>query len=207
MKLYTSHRAPNPRRVLFFAHEKGLLDAMDLEEIDIIQGAHLSDDFRRISPFSQLPALVLDDGRVLTESRAICLYLDTLKAEPALFGADPVTRAFVEMWDRRMELMLFGPAAMWVRHSHPAFTVVEGQIPAYAERSRERVESMCVWLDGHLTERPYITGADFTVADITAVVGLDFAKLAKFRTPAETYPNLARWRERVSARPAAAVGV
>lgn len=207
MKLYVSHRAPNPRRVLFFAQEKGVLDEMDLEEVDIFAGAHREDAFRRISPFSQLPALVLDDGRALTESRAICLYLDAVKPEPALFGAEPHERAFVEMWDRRMELMVFGPAAMAVRHGHPAFGALENQIPAYAEASVRRLTSMFAWLNDHLTERAYIAGEAFTVADITALVGLDFAKLAKIRTPAEEFPHLARWRERVSARPAAAVGV
>ncbi len=207
MKLYVSHRAPNPRRVLFFAHEKGLLDRIDLEEVDIFKGEHLTDAFRAMSPLSQLPTLQLDDGRALTESRAICLYFDQLEPQPPLFGARPEDRPFVEMWDRRMEYLLFVPGAMAVRHGHPAFMGIEQQIPAYAEQCAARLTRISGWLEAHLGQSAYIAGDAFSVADITAIVALDFAKLAKFRTPAEEFPNLAAWRARVSARPAAAVGV
>lgn len=207
MKLYMSRRAPNPRRVAMFLVEKGIAGAIAVEEVDLIAGEHWTEGFRAISPLSQSPALVLDDGRALTESRAICRWLEGRWPEPNLMGRDAEEAAFIEMWDRRMELKLLFPCAMAVRHAHPAFAALEKQIPAYAEAMAAARDQMCAWLDPVLAKQPFIAGERFTIADITALVALDFAKLAKFRTPAETWPNLARWRETVSARPSAAAGM
>ena len=168
MKLYTMNRAPNPRRIMFFAAEKRLIDAetgaptpgsgLDVEQVDIFSGVHKTNEFRALSPRAQLPVLVLDDGRALTESRAISSYLEHLHPEPNLMGSDPVEAAFIEMWDRRMELLLFLPGAMAVRHGHPAFASVQTQITDYAAASRKGFESSCRWLDQELANRPYIAG-------------------------------------------------
>ena len=125
MKLYHARFAPNPERVLMFLKEKGKADQLDMEELNIIENEHKTDAFREVSPLSQLPALKLDDGRCLTESRAICRYLEGLYPDPNLMGADDEEAAFIEMWDRRVEMMWLLPMAWWARHGHPAFTAIE----------------------------------------------------------------------------------
>lgn len=207
MKLYVSAGAPNPRRVLFFAAEVGVADQLEPVELSLFEGAHRTDEYKALSPFSEVPALVLDTGAALTESRAICTYLQSLSHGPNLMGEDALERATIEMWDRRMELRLFGPGAMAVRHSFPAFSVLESQLPDYAEACLARLKSMCDWLNGYLSDRAWIAADRITIADITALVGLDFARIVKFRTPEEDYPHLARWRAAMSERPAATLGM
>ncbi len=216
LTLTVSHKAPNPRRVLMFLAEKGVYAPGDatawdgrlaLQDLDLFQGEQWSEAFRARSPLGQVPALTLPDGRTLTESRAICLYLEHVIAEPRLMGAPGAEAAFVEMWDRRMEYLILLTGAMAVRHSHPAFSVIEKQVPDYGAQSLTKLGEMAHWLDQELGTRAFVAGDTFTIADITAVVGLDFAKLAKMRTPAERFPHLARWREAVSARPSAKAGL
>lgn len=220
MILHTSAKAPNPRRVMMLLAEKGELVAdadgvwaprdparLEVREVSIFERANMSEAFRRLSPLGKLPVLELDDGRVLGESRAISRYLEHLFPEPNLMGADPVEMAFIEMWDRRVELELVLPAAMTVRHGVPIFATIENQVPEYAAWCAEKLPERCAWLDGELADRAFIAGDRFTIADITALVGLDFVRIAKFRTPPETYPHLARWRETVSARASAKAGL
>ena len=106
MKLYHSTRAPNPERVVFFLRAKGILDKVDLEDVSIMKGEHLSEAYRAISPFAKVPALQLDDGTVITESRAICTYLEGVFPEVNLLGNDPKERALIEMWERQLDFML-----------------------------------------------------------------------------------------------------
>jgi glutathione S-transferase len=124
MKLYVAPYAPNPRRVMMFLAEKDITD-IDIVTLNLQDGEHRTDEFRAKSPLSQIPTLELDDGRTLTESRAICSYLEALQPEPNLMGRDAFERAFVEMWDRRMELLFSMPLMMWVRHGNPVLGAVE----------------------------------------------------------------------------------
>ena len=206
MKLYVSPRAPNPRRVQMFIAEKGIVG---IEEVEIAIGAdqHKSAEFRAKSPLARLPALELDDGRVLTESRAICTYLEGLHSEPNLMGADFEERAFIEMADRRIEWHLFLGVANWVRHSHPGLAPLEQ--PQFADFGRsqgEKVREVARWLDGELANRPFVAGERFTIADITAICALDFARgLMKFVPGREGLSHLQAWRDRLGARASAAV--
>jgi glutathione S-transferase len=136
VKLYIAPYAPNPRRVVMFIAEKGL-DRIELVNVDLAAGAHRTEAFKRMSPLSKIPVLELDDGRALTESRAICSYLEALHPEPNLMGRDAFERAAIEMWDRRAELMLALPLMGWVRHGHEAMAYLEKQVPEIAARSRE----------------------------------------------------------------------
>lgn len=205
MKLYMANFAPNPRRVAMFLAEKAITD-IPIETLDLPAGQHRTPEFREKSPLAQVPALELEDGACLTESRAICSYLEALYPEPNLMGVDAKERAFIEMWDRRIELGLAMPMMMWVRHGHPALAAVEtrqsAEVAAWYEAAGKR---MARWLDQRLEHQPWIMGARFTIADITAAAGLDFAKLLKWR-PGEDLPHLAAWRDRFNARPAGAVG-
>jgi len=125
MKLYHSTRAPNPERVSFFLRAKGKLDAVQIEEISIMKQEHKTDDYRKFSPFSQVPCLVLEDGRTLTESQAICQYFEALWPEPNLLGRDPYEKGEIQMWERRIELMWMLQFAFWFRNAHPMMAPLE----------------------------------------------------------------------------------
>jgi len=202
MKLYDGGRAPNPRRTRIFLAEKGI--KLPLVEIDLATMEHMSAVYAAINPLKRLPALVLDDGSVITESIAICRYFEALQPEPTLFGRGALQAARVEMWNRRMELHLLFPVSHVFRNSHPAMKAMEvPQVPAWAEANKPRILEFIAFLDGELKDRRYIAGDSFTVADITGLVSIDFMKPAKLVMPDEL-KYLKRWHADVSARPSAA---
>ena len=203
MKLYESRRAPNPRRVRWVMAEKGVSD-VELVEVDILTGEHRQPAYRDKVGVPHLPALELDDGTCLSESIAICRYLEALHPEPNLFGRDPKEQAIIEMWMRRCEMYLANPMMLNVRFSHPALAVLETPQPQVAEYNRAGAERFMKTLDRRLVDTEFIADR-FTIADIVAVVGLDFARLVRYRPPAE-FENLARWLEACRARPAAQAG-
>jgi glutathione S-transferase len=202
MKLYDGGRAPNPRRTRIFLAEKGV--KIPTEQVDLGALAQRSEAFTAINPMQRVPALVLDDGTVITESIAICRYFEELHPEPPLFGSGALERALVEMWNRRVELHLFLPLSFVFRHLHPAMAQMETpQVPAWGEANKPRALAFLQLLDGELKDRPFIAGAHFSVADITAMVAVDFMRVSKLAVP-ETLANLKRWHESVAARPSAA---
>jgi glutathione S-transferase len=202
MKLYDGGRAPNPRRTRIFLAEKGI--KLPIEPIDLGSMQHRSPDYAAVNPLMRVPALVLDDGTVITESIAICRYFEALYPDPPLFGSGALQIARIEMWNRRMELHFLSPVSHVFRNSHPAMKEMEvPQVPAWAEANRPRILEFIRFLDGQLQDRPFIAGDAFTVADITGLVSIDFMKPAKLAVPDEL-KNLKRWHADVSARPSAA---
>src|ERR1700746_1584946 len=172
MKLYDGGRAPNPRRTRIFLAEKGI--TFPTEQVDLGAMAQMSAAYAAINPLKRVPALVLDDGTVITESIAICRYFEALKPDPPLFGRGALEIARVEMWNRRLELHLLFPVSHVFRNTHPAMQAMEGpQVPAWAEANRPRILEFIALLDTELAGRRFITGASFTVADITGLVALD----------------------------------
>ena len=201
MKLYDAGRAPNPRRVRIFLAEKGI--SVPLQPVDLGSGEHKSDAYTAVNPLQLVPSLVLDDGTVITESIAICRYFEALQPDPPLFGQGALEIARVEMWNRRVELHLFFPVMHVIRHTHPAMREMEvPQVPAWAESNKPRVAEFNRLLDGELKSRAFIAGDRFTVADITALVAVDFMRLARL-TVAEELTHLRRWHAEISARPSA----
>jgi glutathione S-transferase len=200
MKIYDSTTAPNPRRVRIFLAEKGV--AVPYEQVDIVKADNRGAEFRRKNPLGTLPVLELDDGTCIAESVAICRYFEELHPDPPLMGTDARGRALVEMWQRRMELELFGPIMQVFRNSHPFFAGRIPQVPEWGEVCRAAAEARLAWLDGVLAEREFIAGARYTIADITALCGIDFGRVSKIRIQPEQ-TNLARWHAAVSARPSA----
>lgn len=202
MKLYDSTRAPNPRRVRIFLAEKGV--TLPLVQVDLMKGEHRAAPFATVNPFQQLPVLELDDGTTISESIAICRYFEGLHPQPPLFGRTPLEVAQIEMWNRRAEHGLMWSVAQCVRHTHPAFDVLERpQVKDWGEVNRARVGEQLALLDRELAQRPFIAGDMFTVADITALVAIDFMRLAKIERPT-SLAALARWYAEVAARPSAA---
>jgi glutathione S-transferase len=155
---------------------------------------------------AHVPALEIDADTCITESMAICRYLEALHPEPNLFGRDPKEAAVIEMWTRRVELYLANPLMLAVRYSHPALSVLEGQDLVAAEKNRLGAEKMLKQIDRRLDGRGFIAADRITMADIVAVSGMDFARMIKWRPP-EDLANVGRWYEAMRARPAAAAGM
>ena len=162
-----------------------------------------SEAYTAINPLQRVPALVLDDGTVITESVAICRYFEALQGDPPLFGRDALENALIEMWNRSVEFHLYVPVSTVFQHLHPAMkAMVDPQVSAWGEANRPRVFDFLRLLDGELRSRPYVAGNDFTIADITALVAVDFMKVSKLIVP-EELADLRRWYASVSARPSA----
>ncbi|QTN26829.1 glutathione S-transferase family protein [Rhodoferax sp. AJA081-3] len=203
MQLYYSPGAPSPRRVLFFMAEKAIT-GINLVTVDLNAQEHKGEAYRAKSPLAKVPALELDDGRVLTETRAICTYLEGLYPEPNLMGVDAEERAFVEMADRRAELYLLAGIANTVRHTHPGLAPLEQpQFPEFGQSQAQKVREVAAWFNAMLERQPWMAGDRFTIADITAFCAIEFARLMKFQPGREGMPALQAWRDRVADRPSA----
>jgi glutathione S-transferase len=200
MKLYNLKAGLNPRRVRIFLAEKRL--TVPMVDIDMEKGENRTPEFLALNPLGTLPVLELDDGTVITESTAICRYFDALHSEPPLFGTDPLDRALVEMWMRRVEFELMLPVTGAFIHTSPFWAGRRPQVPAYGELARETALRNMAWFDRELANRTYIAGESYTVADIAAQCTLVLAKNTGTRMP-EELKNLARWFAAVTARPTA----
>jgi len=203
MKLYDFGRAPNPRRVRIYLAEKGI--AVPMEQIDLGAMQHKTAAYAAINPLQQVPVLMLDDGTVIAESIAICRYFEVLNPSPPMFGTGALEQAMVEMWNRRLEQNLFFPVSQVFRHLHPAMKDMEvPQVATWGEANKPRVAALLPILERQLETGPFVCGARYSIADITALVAINFMKPAKLAVPSE-YRNIARWHAEVSARPSARV--
>jgi glutathione S-transferase len=200
MKIYNSPVAPNPRRVRVFLAEKGI--QVPYEDIDIGKAVNRQPEFRKKNPMAGVPVLELDDGTCIAESVAICRYFEELHPEPNLFGVGAKERAEVDMWNRRMEFNLLQPIADSFRQRHEFFKGRIRQVPEYADIQKLNAEDSLKWLDGELANRRFIAGDRFTIADITAMIAVDFGRVSKIAIQPDQ-KNLARWHAEVSARPSA----
>jgi glutathione S-transferase len=164
---------------------------------------HKSPAYSAVNPLQRVPALELDDGTVLTESIAICRYFEALHPEPALFGRTPLEIATVEMWQRRIELNLMLGIMHVFRHLHPGMKTSEvPQVAEWGEANKPRVLDFLAILDRELANRRFAAGDQYSVADITGLVAVDFLRAAKLPLPAEM-ANVARWHAELAARPSA----
>jgi glutathione S-transferase len=200
VKLYTSARAPNPRRVHIFLAEKGI--DIPRVEVDIGRAENRQPEFRRRNPSGLVPVLELDDGTHLAETVAICRYLEALHPEPNLLGRDAREAALVEMWQRRMELEIALPVFATFQNTHEFFKGRIEQVPEFGAVSRRRAHERLAWLDGELAQRPYVAGERFTIADITLLAAVDFGRVCDIRIGPDQ-SHLSRWHNTVSARPSA----
>jgi len=206
MKLYDSRRAPNPRRVRWFMAEKAIADGdIEIVDVDLLAGAHKTPEYVGRAGVAQAPALTMDDGTTITESVAICRYLESLYPEPNMFGRDAKETAVIEMWTRRAELMAAFPLMMAVRHGHPALAALETQSPEYGARSRADAERSLKLFDARLAESEWLGANRITIADGVLFIGMDFARMVRFQAP-EELTNLARWLSAMRSRPSAAAG-
>jgi len=209
MKLYQSNGSPNSRRVRIFLAEKGI--SMPLVPVDLGAKEQFSDAYAAINPRRVVPTLVLDDGTAIGEVPAILRYLEEVHPEPSLSGTTPKTKALITMWERRAELEGFASVMEAVRNAVPGLKnrAIAGphdyeQIPALVERSRARARNFYADFDARLADVPFVAGDQFTVADITAVVTVDFAIRAAAIPITEQHVSLKRWYDSISARPSMA---
>ncbi len=200
MKLYDSSTAPNPRRVRIFLAEKGI--DIPTEQVDIGKRMNLEPDFLAKNPLGKVPVLELDDGTYLSETVAICRYLEGTHPTPPLMGVDPSDAAVVEMWQRRMEFEVAIPIMQCFQNTHNYFKGRITQVPDYGEVCRATALERLAWLDQVLGEREFVAGERYSIADITLLVGIDFGRVVRLRIPPE-HKNLTRWHEAVSSRPSA----
>lgn len=201
MKLYDFGLAPNPRRVRIYLAEKGI--TVPTEQVDFVTMQQKSAAYTAINPLQRVPALVLDDGTVITESIAICRYFEVSNPSPPMFGVGALEQAMVEMWNRRIEQNLFFPVSQVFRHLHPAMKDMEvPQVPSWGEANKPRVAAFLPVLERQLDGGPFVCGVHYSVADITALVAIDFMKPAKLAVAPE-HRNIARWRAEVSGRASA----
>jgi glutathione S-transferase len=202
MKLFDGGRAPNPRRTRIFLAEKGI--SVPLVPVDMGALEHKTEVISSRNPLMRLPVLELDDGTIITESVAICRYFEELQPEPALFGRGALGKALTEMWQRRVEFNLFGAVQAAFRHIHPAMKEWEvPQVPEWGEVNKPKAIAFMRLLDAELVGREFIAGDEFSIADITGLIAIDFMKPARIAMP-EELANLRRWHEAVSSRPSAA---
>lgn len=193
--------APNPRRVRIFAAEKGI--ALPSQEVSIPAREHKAPEFLALNPRGQTPALQLGDGTVIAESVAICRYLEGLHPEPPLFGTGAKEQALIEMWNRRVEMVLMPPVgAVWV-HTHKFTERLPGRIAEWGESNRPRIVDAMRFFDSSLEGREFLAADHFTIADILLLTTIDFSTFIGMPVP-DDLTHLRAWHARVSARPSAA---
>jgi glutathione S-transferase len=200
MKLYDGGRAPNPRRVQIFMKEKNI--ELDTQQLDLNALEHKTPEMLAKNPVATVPFLELDDGTVISETMAICSYLEALHPEPCLLGDNPLERAMIEMWNRRIEFGFFLRVAHSFRHLHPGAAVLEGeQVEAWGLKNQKLALDYLSVLDSQLSKNQFIAGDRFSVADITAIVAYQFFKPARISMPNEGVSSFKRWADEVSSRP------
>ncbi len=205
MKLYQSDASPNSRRVRIFLAEKAI--SMPIVPVDLGAKEQLSGAYAAINPRRVVPTLVLEDGTAIGEVPAILRYLEEIHPDPPLLGATPTAKALVTMWERRAELEGFASVMEAVRNAVPGLKnrAIAGphdydQIPALVERSKQRVRNFYADFDIRFAEVPFVAGDEFSVADITAVVTVDFATKAAGLPIRAEHAALKRWYDAVSTR-------
>jgi glutathione S-transferase len=208
LKFYDCKTAPSPRRVRIFLAEKGI--DIDTVQIDLAQGEQFGESFRKVNPDCVVPALELDDGSCISEVLAICQYLEERHPDPSLMGHTPEERARVSMWNAKVEQQGLAPLADAFRNSAKGLVeravtgpVSYAQMPELAERGRKRTGQFFHRLDSQLADVRYVAGDSYSIADISAMVFVDFAGWVKILPP-DGAANVARWYAEVSKRPSAA---
>ncbi|MEM6658748.1 MAG: glutathione S-transferase [Pseudomonadota bacterium] len=209
MIFYDCSTAPNPRRARMFIAEKGI--DIETREISIAKGEQLSEAFHAINPGGTLPVLITDQGSTLTENLGIAAFLEARFPEPPLLGRSPDEKGRVLMWNSIAEQQLAVPVAETLRNSHSAFVnratpgpVDIAQIPELAQRGLQRVSAYFDQIESHLKDTAFVAGPEFSLADITTFVFMDFARVIKARIPPKNTATQA-WFDKISQRPSAHV--
>ena len=204
MKLYDMTIAPSPRRVRIFLAEKNL--EVETIQVDLMAGEQHTDSFKKLNPWGTVPVLELDDGSTISEITACCRYIEEVHPQPALMGTTAKEKAQIAMWDLHMESDGYQAAAATFRNTAKGFEnraatgpEPHAQIPELAERGKKQLRWFFNFLDIRLNVHEYISGKQFSIADISAFVTIEFAKWSKI-IPETSLSNLKRWQDQVAAR-------
>jgi len=200
MKIYETKTAPNPRRVRMFLAEKGI--DVDYVQVDIQKGENLSPQMRAKNPLGKIPILELDDGTCIAETDAICTYFEAIQPEPPLMGTTPIEKATISMWQRQVEFAFMMQIGMCFQHTTGYFKDRMTPVPEFGKEAGINAAKYLNILERRLGEKEFIAGNAFSIADITALCAMDFARVVKIRMT-EEHVNLARWYEAVSNRASA----
>ena len=207
--LFDCSTAPSPRRTRILLAEKGV--AHETVQVDLRNGEHLGDAYRGINPQCTVPALRTEDGLLLTDNAGITAYLEARYPQPPLLGVTPAEKAEIASWHWRIEFEGLMAIAEAMRNSAPSMAnralpgpVDYAQIPELAQRGLARVQKFFVTLNQRLEGRDFVATDRFSIADIAAVVAVDFARVVKVK-PGEQHPNLVRWRAALAQRPSLAL--
>ncbi|AXI02460.1 glutathione S-transferase family protein [Aquirhabdus parva] len=199
MKLYIADRAPNPRRVLLFLAAKGLNPVdigLEVIGINLSDSANRAPDYLRVHPLGQIPALELDDGQVITESMAICRYLEGKYPETPLLGDELMSQVWIDQYSRQAEIEILLPLMSAFQHGHPFWAGKYEQVPDVAPVARRRAQSRFSYFDHRLQAVPFLAGNNITAADLTLYAALDFGRLAGLKVD-EQHPTLLRFYQRM----------
>ena len=200
MKIYDTRTAPTPRRVRMFLAEKGI--DVDYVQVDIQKGENLSPEMRAKNPLGKIPILELDDGTCIAETDAICTYFEALQPDPPLMGKTPVEKGIISMWQRQVELAFMMQVGMCFQHTTGYFKDRMVPVPEYGEQAGINAAKYLSILERRLANNEYIAGDHFSIADITAVCAIDFARVVKIRIR-EDHTHLQRWYNAISQRASA----
>ncbi|MGS2719213.1 glutathione S-transferase family protein [Paraglaciecola aestuariivivens] len=200
MKIYDTHTAPSPRRVRMFLAEKNI--PMEYVQVDLQKGENISPEMRVKNPVGKIPILELDDGTCISEAAAICLYFEEMYPEVNLLGQGALEKAQIDMWHRQVEMYFFGQVGMCFQHTTGYFKDRMIPVKEYGEVAGKNAVGFLRLLEKRLGESEFIATDRFTIADITALCAIDFARVVNIKLT-EQYPNLQRWYAAVSSRPSA----
>ena len=201
MKIYESRTAPNPRRVRMFLAEKGITD-IEYIQMDLQGGDNLKPDFLARNPLGKVPMLELEDGICLSETVAICRYFEEIFPEPALMGSTPLEKAQIEMWQRQCDIYFMSQVGMCFQHTTGYFKDRMTPVKEFGIEAGRQAARFMSLMDTRLADNTYVAGESFSIADITMLCALDFARVIKLRMTDE-HADLKRWHELVSARASA----
>ena len=200
MKIYDTKTAPSPRRVRIFLAEKNI--PIEYVQIDLQKGENISPEMRAKNPVGKIPILELDDGTCISEGASICLYFEELYPDINLLGRDALEKATIDMWHRQVELYFFGLVGMCFQHTTGYFKDRMTPVKEYGEVAGENAKRFLNVLEKRLAESEFIAADRFTIADITALIAIDFARVVNIKI-SEEQTNLKRWYNAVSSRPSA----
>lgn len=198
MKLYSAHKAPGPRRALMALAEKGITD-VEVVNLDLAAGDNLTDEFSRMNPMKKVPVLELDSGECIAEAGAIYRYLEEICPQPPLLGTGAEQKARIEMWDRRLEQYFLMPVGQCFQHSSGFFKDRMTPVADWGQECGRQAAAFLPVLEAQLQQHEFVAGEVFSVADITAVCTLEFARIISLR-PGEEFPAIQRWHEQLKQR-------
>ncbi|MDO8907604.1 MAG: glutathione S-transferase family protein [Pseudohongiella sp.] len=203
MKLYETKTAPNPRRVRIFLAEKGLLDQVELIQLDLQKGENLTPAYAAKNPMKKVPVLELESGDCVAETMAICRYFEeAFPDSPRLLGTTALEKAQIDQWLRWIDFYFMTPTGMGFQHTTGYFKDRMTPFPEWGEECKKQAARFFNFLDRHLADKQFIMGDQFTAADINALCTVDFNRVIQQRIAPEQV-NLQAWHDRVSARASA----